>query len=268
MRIEKIYLINLSDKYHRWRKFKLLDKRFKRFSAIDSRTNPFVYKDKNLSFDPVGLAFKLYFSQCPGAIGAYLSHFSIWQDILKNNINCALILEDDAMFSDVKYFLENEPTFNDSTDFYQLNKRYHANDYWNNFDGFESYVVTQRGAKILVDATHDREHFNGIISFSPETINISPHLRDAKIFKNEPMQYWSTPNSISCPVDKLAGFCAHPNLPEDKKLRIGFMRTIGLFSQQQRSDILKDGMKDWNFCTEKELEEFISSEQYEYWKKQ
>jgi GR25 family glycosyltransferase involved in LPS biosynthesis len=96
VRIKKIYVINLADKYHRWYKFKNLDKRFGRFLAIDSRTNPSIYKKKNLSLDPVGLASQLYFSQAPGAIGAYLSHFSIWEDIIKKNTDCAMILEDDA----------------------------------------------------------------------------------------------------------------------------------------------------------------------------
>ena len=266
MKIKKIYVINLADKYHRWYKFKNLDKRFERFRAIDSRTDPSVYKNKNLSLNPVGLASQLYFSQAPGAIGAYLSHFSIWEDIIKNNTDCAMILEDDAKLSDVKSFLQEEPTFDESADFFQLNKRWHPVQYYNNFDGFESYIVTQRGAKIMKDATYNRDHFNGLIRFTPSTMGSASGHKDMELFKNEPNQDWSVKNSISCPVDKLAGFCAHPGLPTDKKLRIKFLRKIGLFEQLKTSDILKDGVKEWNYCTEDELNEFMSTEQFQYWK--
>ena len=44
------------------------------------------------------------------------------------------------------------------------------------------------------------------------------------------------------------------------------LRKIGLFVQQKRSDILKDGIKEWNYCTENELNEFMSTKQFQYWK--
>ena len=45
-------------------------------------------------------------------------------------------------------------------DFLQLNTRwYNKESFYLNFDGFESYILTNRCAKIFVETTHDSSHF-------------------------------------------------------------------------------------------------------------
>ena len=120
--ISKIFVVNLDDKKHRWQKFCTInDPRMIRFEAIDSRKNHFIYKNYNFDFDPVGLPSKFYFSTAPGAIGIYLSFYTIWKHIIDNNIDVALILEDDADVDDVKSYLNlNKQIDTDSYDYIQL----------------------------------------------------------------------------------------------------------------------------------------------------
>ena len=69
--------------------------------------------------------------------------------------------------------LNENKDYDDTYDLHQLNTRWHHNEYWHmNFDGLESYLLTNRGARILLNTTHNREHFNGKV--------ISVHLGNIK----------------------------------------------------------------------------------------
>lgn len=266
MKIEKIYFINLNDKKNRWESVKNIDSRMERFDAIDSRTSFSVCQKFNLSLNPVGLVSQLYFSMSTGAVGVYCSHYSIWNDIIKNNIKYALILEDDINLDDLKCFLSEYSHFENTFDFLQLNKRRHRKKHWwKNFDGLESYVLTTDGAKKLVETTHNRDHFNQVISHTPCTMGLrkSPHCT-MDIFQNEFQQDWTTKMTISCAVDKFVGFCANPNLNFNKKVNVRFLKKIGLSDESLTSDI---NSKDWRKLSENEIEKYISSSQFKYWEK-
>ena len=58
--IEKIFVINLEDKEHRWSKFRDINNKVERFEAIDSRKNHLICEDYGLKLAPVGLTNKLY----------------------------------------------------------------------------------------------------------------------------------------------------------------------------------------------------------------
>lgn len=267
MGIEKIYFINLDDKIHRWKKFENVDERIHRFQAIDSRDDYRVCHEYGLKLDPVGLANKLYFSQTTGAVGAYLSHYLIWKDILKRKIKCALVLEDDALYSDVKEYLRKKLTLTNGYDFYQLNKRYHDKNYFNNFDGLESYIITNSGANLLVKATQFHGHFNDVIRFVPDNRFHEAKLNDYAVFKRERKQNWSIPNSITSAVDKFVGFNAHPNLAPSNRLNIKFENSIGLHKTDIKSDIMTSQFRPWAQCSENEIINLMSSDLYEYWKR-
>jgi hypothetical protein len=269
MKIEKIYVINLNDKIHRWNKnFKNIDERVQRIRAIDSRNDYSVCEQLGLKLSPVGLASKLYFSQASGAVGAYCSHYLIWETIIRDSVNCALVLEDDANVHDVIKYLKRNPNLNNGYDFCQLNKRFHSmSNYFNNLDGFESYLISNKGARILKESTLDHSHFSKHINFTPLSLGKKIcEICNLGLFKKERNQDWSEKNTISCPVDKFAGFCANPNLPNEKRIKISFDPQISLFQQNVSSDIMLDKFKPWHNFTNKELLNFMNSEYYEYWK--
>lgn len=272
-KISKIFVVNLNDKIHRWNKFMTIgDSRLERFSAIDSRKDYTIYKDYQFDLDPTGLASKFYFSTASGAIGIYLSFYSIWKKIVESNIDVALIMEDDADVDDVKSYLsKNNLIDTDSYDFIQLGKRCNepwVEDYTENFDGLEAYVITNRGAQILVNSTNDASHFNNVVKVKPFGPGPTGKggLEKYKMFLNEPRQIWSSKKAIRGAVDKFVGYCANKNHPAEKRLRIKFEPCINLYSQITPSDILTTKV-DWTTLSETDLEKFKNSEQFEFWKK-
>lgn len=269
MEIEKIYLVNLKEKHKKWENyFKNIDPRMRRFVAIDSRKNFRVCHDHGLRLHPVGLASQLYFSQAAGAVGAYTSHYCIWKKILSENIKCAMVIEDDIIIKDLRNFLRSKPTHDPKYDFCQLNKRnHHSSEYYMNFDGFESYIITNHGASKLINATIDPSFFNGIIEYKPPEGLYEKKLYELDVFKNEKNQEWNTKYSISVPVDKLAGFCSHPQLNADKRLSINFKKQIGLSNQVESSIMCSHPFSAWNNCNEQELKEIMQSEYFKYWER-
>jgi GR25 family glycosyltransferase involved in LPS biosynthesis len=265
--IDKIYLINLDDKIHRWDKFYDIDSRIERFSAVDSRDDFRVCESLKLELSPVGLSDKLYFSYAPGAVGAYCSHYLIWADILRNNYKNALILEDDAFVDDVIKFLNSDFEVPNNIDFIQLNTRwYNAESFYLNFDGFESYILTNRCAKIFVETTHDASHFQNKITSGPFGFYNTSKLKDSDLFKKDyKKQDWTKKNKIRCAVDKLAGYCANPKIQKNKRIRVEFAQKIQIYDQKEKSDIHLNELP-WHEQSEHEIIQFTKSQTFEYWK--
>ena len=273
-KISKIFVVNLNDKKHRWEKFYTMsDSRLERFEAIDSRNVHSIYKDYGFELDPVGLPTSFYFSSAPGAVGIYLSFYSIWKRIVESDIDVALIMEDDADVGDVKSYLnKNNLIDTDSYDFIQLGKRCNkpwVKDFTENFDGLEAYVVTKRGAEILMNSTNNASHFNGVVKVKP--FGPGPDgqggLRKYKMFANEPKQMWSSVKAIRCAVDKFVGYCANKNHLQENRLRVKLEPCIDLFSQITPSDVMPKNGKDWSSLSESALKKFKNSDQFEFWKK-
>lgn len=104
---DKIYFINLEKRKDRYKRFNVKFKNsdfnmnYELFKAIDGKQVDLgKYVTQNtlneiLQTERNGKR-KYHYQLTRGAIGCYLSHMNIWKDILDNNINQALILEDDA----------------------------------------------------------------------------------------------------------------------------------------------------------------------------
>ena len=271
-----IYVINLSDKDHRFRLFQeISDHRIKRFEAIDTRSNPRKYEEFNLNLNPVGLVNEFYFSQMYGAVGCFLSHYSVWNDIMENDIKSALILEDDASQRDVINFLsEGYAMLSDEYDQYdliQLNKRTDTDIgvYSKYFNGTESYYVTNLGAKKLLHFVEDSSEFqNQVFPLPLKKFEYNGDVykqQDYQCFKNEEAPNWNLQNNIPAPVDKFIGYCATSSLSEDIKLKIKISNQIGLHQQKTPSDVINKGEVEHWLHTEEQTNEFISSDKFRWW---
>lgn len=93
IKINKVYVINLKHRKDRWEsvqeKFKGTNLKLTRFNAING---------KDLNDDQIEkLTTKFCYYFCsPGMIGCWLSHYKLWEQIVKSNDENVLILEDDA----------------------------------------------------------------------------------------------------------------------------------------------------------------------------
>lgn len=278
-----IYVINLKDKEHRFKVFEeLKDSRIQRFEAVDTRDNPKKYEEFGLKLNPVGLVNKLYFSQMYGAIGCFLSHFSIWKKIINENLESALILEDDASCCDVASFLKESkeyPALSELSmnkfDLVQLNKRTSSDEriYTKFFNGTESYYVTNEGAKKLVNFVEDSYEFKDKVYPRPlkrfKRNGVTFEQRDYEVYKAENIDDidWNFKNNIPAPVDKFIGYCATSNLSVETKLNIKILKKIGLHYQKIPSDIISEGETGHWELTEIEINEFVKSDKFEWWKK-
>lgn len=268
MDIQKIFVINLKDKEHRFHKFEEIgDDRLERFEAVDSRRNHLICEDYGLKLRPVGLTNELYFSQSFGAIGCYLSHYLLWKKMIDEDIQLALFLEDDAKHTDVINFLSKDKSYLDFYDLIQLNKRTDDNieNYTKHFNGTESYLLTRLGAKKLIASTHDHSHFQDLVKAVPLNGWLDLFPSEYECYKNETPQDWSIPDSITSPVDKFIGYCANLRLPLEKRLNILIDRNIQLFCQKVPSDIMDpEDIPFWD-RDESGINDLINSERFMWW---
>jgi GR25 family glycosyltransferase involved in LPS biosynthesis len=113
--INEIYVINLKKRPERLKQFQnnyKLNKDFKLIEAIDGNNinniHNIIGDEGKRSLDNYyiyNIKRKYHYELSSyGAIGCYLSHIYIWNDIIKNNNKNALIFEDDTnVYSNIKY---------------------------------------------------------------------------------------------------------------------------------------------------------------------
>ena len=161
-----IFVINLDKDSQRWDFIKYqLDylncKNYERISAIDMRKPNMseFYKDDRISLYTRFTIQKKH--RCDhkqidrtGAIGSTLSHYKCWQKIIKDNIDIAIILEDDMhMMNNFYETIQNELN-NYNKEFDILNFGY-LKEYFSDVDnskfyfGAGCYIVTKEACEIL-----------------------------------------------------------------------------------------------------------------------
>ena len=146
VKIEKVFVVNLDDRVHRWNLFKnLKDSNIERISAVDTRKNWFKYREYGLELIPYGKSTDHYFTQSKGAVGCYLSHYTIWKKIIDRSYEWCLILEDDADVTQFKNYVASNYNVNvkQDVDVVQLNKRTQHGNLEEYFNGTTSYLINK-----------------------------------------------------------------------------------------------------------------------------
>jgi hypothetical protein len=206
-KIDKIYCINLDKRKDRWDDYKD-NINIERFSAIDSSSyNLELQKKHKFSLDPIGLSAKLYFKSSPGAVGAFLSHYYIWERIVKENIQHALIIEDDVDNYSLNSYLENNPVLLEEYDFINLSKRIR---YKNNrfiFDGLEAYILSYVGALKLHTMAQNTYFLSNFKTIEIESIE---RLISRNFIKNE-YKIENKHRTIVAAADKFVSYCCDEN---------------------------------------------------------
>ena len=204
--VDKIYCINLAHRNDRWEHCGSIPN-VERFDAIKTTDNIQKYTEYNLAYDPVDLEVAIYFHVHRGAYGAYLSHYLLWKKIVEEDIDYALVIEDDVDATSVADLL-NSNLFIGSHDFVQLSKRVRFDSDNPVFDGGESYIISKEGANTLLSLTHSPFLFHKLGVRKYNNLN----YLDSKLNLQLNNYKWSGRPSITCPVDKFMGYACQTNL--------------------------------------------------------
>lgn len=255
----KVFFINLKDNPQPWLKaqnlFSLLPDEIKncleRIDAIDTRKDLSVVDDFGLKIDPVGIFYKLYFSQSAGASGCFLSHYSSWKKIIDEDLDFALIVEDDIVVSDLVNYLMTNPDIDESLDLIHLGAR--------EWDGLEAYILNKTGASKLISSVIDSSNLKDCDCFP------MPHSGNGnlvKIKKEYPDYTWEKQACITAPADRFVMHVA------ETCFNYKFFPCIDLsYSSSLASSIYNKNQKPYYSMNYGEISALINSPLFEYWNK-
>lgn len=251
--IERGYLLNLRSRKDRLEQYTqiLKDHNITRRAAVDTSTARRAstqLSKYNVILDPCSINVSDYFSTSPGALGCFLSHVKIWDNLPECGKKYAVILEDDADPGDVIKLLENQSigmfgTYNETPDVIQLNKRVVPPGV---FLGTESYCLSTPGANKLLYLHDNPELFS--------KYNVPDPVSKQPITLNGHGVIWHA-------VDRFIEACSHVNIPDKYRVNIQFKRRIGLNIDTASSISYKP---PW-LMSDVELETLRASKKYKWW---
>lgn len=274
--INQAVCINLHDQQHLFEPYKQLELqkhlnlRVDRFEAIDSRANKHVYMSHDIRLSPGSLSQQLYFSESPGAVGCFISHLKIWQQIVQDQMQVTLVIEDDAQVNQLTDMINHYHYYSDMKKYYQydliqLNTRTDKLNFPGDFNGTESYIVTLSGAKKLLENFHDRSGFNNssypIMTKKQQLWNI---------FINQPPVNWNRyPDCIVAAVDTFIGMCSRTN---DVRKRLNILHDPHVSLRSKCSSVFDEnstchGVEFWNVHDESQVKQLMESDNFKWWEK-
>jgi GR25 family glycosyltransferase involved in LPS biosynthesis len=163
--------------------------------AIESQESPSILDNFELKINPIGVVNQNYMRLNPSSVDRYLTHFFIYNKIIKENIDCCIVVEDEVDLSDLINILLLNPDFPDSADICNLSKK--------GLKAFNSYYITNQGAKKIVNLLLNTKWLNGIKRFSPIDYELPEYFNLFKVFSSEPLQDFSCNNQIIAPIEQL-----------------------------------------------------------------
>lgn len=141
-----------------------------------------------------------------GELGCYMSHYNCWTKIVEKNLDCVLILEDGIEF--IKKDFDNI-TINNDIDVLFVNQEMSMDNSLNIIGyGLQGYIVTQKGAKLLIEHCQTLE--------CPIDLQVR-NLCNSKIIKGS---VWNIPyvkrnNQRVSSIDRLITNVENPNDKQD-----------------------------------------------------
>lgn len=181
IRVCPTYVINLDRRTDRWSTFSkqhILSqfKSLERFSAVDGSKLD-TQNDERISMHTRQNIFyktrRSHYEICtPGAIGASLSHISIWEEFLKGDAEYVVVFEDDTVVDEkaLTYIDTLIPKLPDEWDMWLLGchrwafkgkplEKNSPKGWWSvsAFTGAHAYILSRQGAKLLLEEPYPIE---------------------------------------------------------------------------------------------------------------
>lgn len=262
--INKKVCIALKQHKHVYNDFDKLDRGIEWFEAIDSRQDRKLSQKYGLKLNPGSLQQQLYFSESPGAVGCFLSHYTIWKQIVEHQTPVTMVVEEDADYRDVNAVVAHYDYLTkmyqlQEADLVQFNKRLDKLNFPGDFNGTECYTVTLDGAKKLLASVHERPWFNNNVFDKP-----SKQRASMKMYQNEPVQQWNQhKDCIVAAADTYIGLCGR--LPDwcEHKLKIKHVPEVSLTGAP--STVTSVETPFWDILDEKLAEELLLADNFKWW---
>lgn len=260
--------INLHEYADRYDVYKQFNDDISRYDAIDSRgDNRWIYKQRGMNLSPGSIQQQLYFSESPGAIGCFISHYNIWKHVVDNEIPTALIIEDDAHAEDVHRLIHHYDYIYQTNqlsryDLVQFNRRLSQLNFPGDFNGTECYTVTLNGAKKLLTSVHSRPWFNNNVTDKPGKLRA--HFR---VFQSEPPQQWNQyRDCIVAAADVFIGLCGR--LPDwcEHKLNIKHVPQVRLSGSPSTITTVKKPF--WDIHNGNQVKRMLLADNFKWWEKE
>tara|TARA_R110001592_G_scaffold321636_1_gene600223 strand:- start:6647 stop:10270 length:3624 start_codon:yes stop_codon:yes gene_type:complete len=221
-----------------------MKKCIERVEAVDTRNGIDQLRMKGVQLAPPIIENKVRFSQSSGEIGRYLSHLHVWKKISEEEIDMAIILEDDVVASDVMNLLLTGVDVKEGIDLTLLNT--------SGFGSSDAYMLSLSAARKILDLHEDHSDFECF-------------LRDRDWEMDE--EALAVKNSICAPVNLFLEHCCNPNLG-DLGCTVDFFSCIDLcdLTSSDSSIISKEDTSFFEMDKE-HLDWFKNSSFFEYWKR-
>lgn len=233
--------------------FNLLPKEFSdclvQMPILNDFESPKFIQNCGFTIKPQGLINKFYFSKNPSAFSRFFTHLRIYDLILSNNIDAAIVLEDDIVLSDLLSLLSDNPNFPDEAQLCNLSAE--------GILKFNAYYITNTGASLLKNFISNNKWLNGVKQFKPRDFFLS-ELDTLKVFSQEENQVFNHKNNITAPINYLVDELRFtPLINFDSRFQyINSIKTYQTFSST---------LFDKN-ATEDSLLTFKKSNAFEWWK--
>lgn len=176
-----IYLINLDKRIDRYditskKLYEYGYNNFKRYSAIDSNLDwdkVKIYVDINSMESIINNFRKFHYELSKGAVGCYLSHYNLWNELLLSTDDNFIIFEDDTLptfeYSEIKTILNEVPK---NWDIILFGGLYNRNNVVKNtrlcrvkrFYCMHAYIISKSGAKKLQCILPIKQQIDSVLS--------------------------------------------------------------------------------------------------------
>ena len=150
----------------------------------------------DLELNPVGVLNNAFMRLNPSSISKYLTHYSIYKKVLKEEIDFCIIAQDEVDLSDLINLLLINPDYPDWAEITNLSS--------SGIKNLSAYAINKNGAEHILQLLSNTEWLNGIKRFGPDDYDLpKSFLFKFNSLSGEPLQDFSVTNTIIAPIEKL-----------------------------------------------------------------
>ena len=222
---------------------------------VDTKYNLSALENHDLSLDVVGLVNKIYFSQYRAFIGQYITHYNIYKKIVDEDLDFALVIQDDIIISELLWLNEQHFKFNEGTDFVNFSNE--------GLDRLNAYLITNQGARKIFKLLNDVSWMNSVKRFHPTDFWYNEESCEYEVFAKEGAQDFNKQYAICAPINKIIDTARGFSLINTQSNEwLACNPNYNTFANHQTTSF-----QDFASMNEEELNEYLRSDEFLFEKK-